>query len=62
MGKIDSFLGKWASRKLLVFIIATILTFIGKLDSSDWTYIAITYIAMQGFVDATTIIDKYFKK
>ena len=62
MEKADNFLGKWASRKLVVFIIATILMFAGKLESTDWTYLAIAYIAMQGFVDVTTLMDKYFKK
>ncbi len=51
MGKIDTFLGKWASRKLLVFFIATILAFAGDINSSDWTYIAVAYIGSQALVD-----------
>ena len=61
MGKIDSLLGKWASRKLMVFAIATILISFGKIESSDWTYIAIAYVVIQGLVDAKVLIDKYFK-
>lgn len=59
MGKIDKYLGKWASRKLIVFLIATILIFFSKIDSSDWTYIAIAYIIIQGLVDAKIVIDKF---
>jgi len=51
MGKIDNFLGKWASRKLLVFFIATILSFSGDINSADWTYIAVAYIGSQALVD-----------
>jgi hypothetical protein len=56
MGKIDKFLGKWASRKLLVFFIATILSFVGNINSADWTYIAVAYIGSQALVD---LMSKY---
>lgn len=56
MGKIDSFLGKWASRKLLVFFLATLLAFATKITSADWTYIAIAYIGSQAAVD---LMSKY---
>ena len=52
MGKIDRFLGKWASRKLLVFVLATILAFTTKITSADWTYIAVAYIGSQALIDA----------
>ncbi len=52
MGKIDRFLGKWASRKLLVFVLATILAFATKITSADWTYIAVAYIGSQALIDA----------
>lgn len=54
MGIIDSFLGKWASRKLLVFFIATLLSLAGSISSGDWTYIAIAYIGSQAVVDMMT--------
>lgn len=54
MGRIDRFLGKWASRKLLVFVLATILAFATKITSADWTYIAIAYIGSQALVDIMT--------
>ena len=56
MGKIDTFLGKWASRKLLVFVLATILSLFGTLTSGDWTTIAVAYIGSQAAVD---LISKY---
>jgi len=54
MGRIDRFLGKWASRKLLVFVLATILAFTTKITSADWTYIAVAYIGSQALVDMMT--------
>ena len=51
---IDRFLGKWASRKLLVFAIATLLAFAAKITSADWTYIAVAYIGSQAAVDLMT--------
>jgi hypothetical protein len=54
MGRIDAFLGKWASRKLLVFFIATLLSLAGSISSGDWTYIAIAYIGSQAVVDMMT--------
>jgi len=56
MGRIDRFLGKWASRKLLVFVIATLLAFTTKITSADWTYIAVAYIGSQAAVD---LMSKY---
>jgi len=61
MGSIDSKLSKWISRKLLVFAIATIALFAGKLDSSDWAYLAIAYIAIQGMIDAKSVIQNFKK-
>ena len=51
MGIIDRFLGKWASRKFIVFSIATLLAIFGSLTSGDWTYIAVSYIGSQALVD-----------
>jgi len=61
MGKLDTILNKWASRKLMVFFIATLLISFNKIASADWTYIAIAYIVVQGLVDAKYIIDKFTK-
>lgn len=52
--KIDLFLSKWLSRKLMVFLIATALTLFGDVQSSDWVNIAIVYIGTEGAIDAVT--------
>jgi len=46
--KIDRYLGKWASRKLTVFVV----------DSSDWVIVATAYIAIEG---ATNIVERLMK-
>ena len=55
MGIIDTFLGKWASRKLLVFVIATLLALFGNLNSHDWVIISSIYIGSQAIVDLAKI-------
>jgi len=54
MGKLDTVLKSWISKKLFVFIIATGLALFGNLTSSDWVIIATTYIGTQGVIDAVT--------
>lgn len=56
--KIDKFLGRWISRKLTVFIIASIALFSDKLTSTDWVIIATSYIAIQGITD---IVERLMK-
>ena len=55
---IDRFLGKWASRKLMVFALATVLLIFDKISGSDWVYVAIAYTFVQGLVDAKIFLDK----
>lgn len=52
--KIDTFLKKWLSRKLMVFLIATGLAIFGSLTSSDWVTISVCYIGTQGALDIAT--------
>lgn len=52
MKSLDSTVNKWISRKLFVFIVASIGLFKGVLESSDWVIIATAYIAVQSFVDS----------
>ncbi len=54
--QIDAFLGKWTSRKLMVFIVATLLTLFGDVTSSDWVTIAAIYIGGQAVVDSVAKI------
>lgn len=52
MKSLDSTVNKWISRKLFVFLVASVALFRGVLDSSDWVIIATAYIAVQSFVDS----------
>ena len=56
--KIDTFLSKWLSRKLMVFLISSAALFSNKLESADWVVIAAAYIAMQGTTD---IVERLMK-
>ena len=55
MGKIDIFLGKWASRKFMVWGVATLLALFSNLESSDWVVISSIYIGSQAVVDLSKI-------
>ena len=55
MGIIDRFLGKWASRKFIVFSIATLLDLFGDLASHDWVIISSIYIGSQAVVDLAKV-------
>jgi len=46
------------SRKLLVFIIASVALFKGKVLSEDWVIISSIYISLEG---ATTIVERIIK-
>ncbi|MGB0896873.1 MAG: hypothetical protein ACPGRW_06095 [Flavobacteriaceae bacterium] len=50
----DRLLSKIISRKLLVFIISTVLVVIQKVDGQDWVMIAAIYIGSQAVIDAVT--------
>ncbi len=50
--KIDAILNRYVSRKLMVFVVASIGLFWGTLNSSDWVTIAAVYIGTQGAIDA----------
>jgi hypothetical protein len=49
--RLDAILNKWVSRKLMVFVTASIGLFSGVLTSSDWVIISTAYVSLQGFVD-----------
>ena len=50
-GKIDKLLGKWASRKLIVWGTSTAFLAAGHLTSSDWVAVSLAYIGLQGAAD-----------
>jgi hypothetical protein len=56
--KIDLFLNKWVSRKLSVFVIASIGLFSGVITSTDWVIIGTSYITIEG---VTNIVERLFK-
>ena len=49
--KLDKLLGKWASRKLIVWITSTAFLASGQLTSSDWVAISLAYIGLTGAAD-----------
>lgn len=52
--KVDQWLGKWASRKLIVWATATVFLGIGALASDDWVAVSLAYIGLQGAADIAT--------
>ena len=50
--KIDKFLNSWISKKLFVFIIASVFVAMHKITDSEWTNIALAYIGSQAAIDA----------
>jgi len=55
---LDTLINKWISRKLFVFIIATLLLWFADLESSDWTMIAVTYLGSQTVLDSVVAYNK----
>jgi len=49
--KLDNILGKWASRKLIVWGAATVFLAVGSLTSGDWVAVSLAYIGLQGAAD-----------
>jgi hypothetical protein len=56
--KIDLFLTKWLSRKLMILTIASFGLFSGNIESSDWVIVATMYVAIQG---ATDIVERLMR-
>jgi len=56
--KIDLFISRWVSRKLIVFAIGSIALFSGSIESNDWVIVATAYISLQGVTD---IVEKIYK-
>jgi len=50
--KIDTTLKKYVSRKLMVFVVASVGLFSATLSSTDWVIVAGIYIGTQGAIDA----------
>lgn len=56
--KIDLFISRWVSRKLMAFAIASVALFSGSIESNDWVIVATMYVAVQG---ATDIVERLMK-
>lgn len=56
---IDQLMNKWISRKLLVFILATIGLFRMNLTSADWVIIASIYIGSESVITIVERLSKY---
>lgn len=56
--KIDLLLSKWVSRKLTVFVVASIGLFLGVITSTDWVIIGTSYITIEG---VTNIVERLMK-
>lgn len=56
--KVDLFLNKWVSRKLTVFVVASVGLFTGVITSTDWVIVATSYITIEG---VTNIVERLFK-
>lgn len=55
---VDRLQSKWISRKLLVFIVASVALFNGKVLSEDWIIISSIYISLEG---ANSIVERIYK-
>lgn len=49
--RIDTFLNKWLSRKLMVFVVASAGLFSGRITSGDWVVVATAYVGVVGFYE-----------
>lgn len=56
--KLDFYISKWISRKLTVFVVASIGLFSGVITSTDWVIVATSYITIEGI---TSIVERLFK-
>ena len=55
---LDTLINKWISRKLFVFLTATILLWLADLESSDWTLRAVVYLGSQTVLDSVVAYNK----
>lgn len=58
MSKIDKILNKFISKKLFVFIIATIFIIFSKIDPINWINLSMVYIGSQAAVDVIATLRK----
>jgi len=49
--KLDNILNRFISKKLTVFIIATVFIYFNKIDAVNWVNLSMIYIGSQAAVD-----------
>lgn len=54
----EEFLSKIVSRKLTVWIGATVALYEGLISSKDWVFVTVAYILFQGLGDVLSICKK----
>ena len=52
---LDKGLSKLASRKLLVWLTATALTFADKIDGENWVAVSLVYIGVLGMAELAAV-------
>ena len=57
-GIVDKVLNWTISKKLSVFIVATVLVLKNNISGSEWVYVALVYIGTQGAIDLYNRIKK----
>ena len=57
-GIVDKVLNWTISKKLTVFVISTILVLKEVISGSEWVYVALIYIGVQGTIDLYNSIKK----
>ena len=55
---LDLWIGKFISRKLLVFLVCTVALFWEKVSGSEWINVAMVYIGSQAVIDAIVKLRK----
>jgi hypothetical protein len=53
-GVLDIITAKAVSRKLLVWVVATVFMGFGKITPDEWTAISLGYVGIEGFADIAT--------
>tara|TARA_R110000824_G_scaffold89108_3_gene218734 strand:- start:776 stop:955 length:180 start_codon:yes stop_codon:yes gene_type:complete len=56
--KLDKFLNRFISKKLTVFIMATIFIALHKIDPISWVNLSMVYIGSQAAVDMMKLLRK----
>ena len=52
--RVDKFMERWASRKLIVWATATAFLAFDKLGPDEWVAVALAYIGIEGLADIAT--------